>query len=36
MCVEGNTDSSGSREGGGVFLKRRHVSVIRSRIRFRV
>jgi len=32
--VEGNTDSAGSREGGGVFAKRRHVSKIRSRIRF--
>jgi hypothetical protein len=32
--VEGNTDSSGSREGGGVFAKSRHVSKIRSRIRF--
>jgi hypothetical protein len=34
--VEGNTDSSGSREGGGVFLKRRSISKIRSRIRFTV
>lgn len=34
--VEGNTDSAGSREGGGVFRKRRHVSKIRSRIRFGV
>ena len=34
--VEGNTDSAGSREGGGVFAKRRHVSKIRSRIRFTV
>lgn len=33
--VEGNTDSAGSREGGGVFRKRRHISKIRSRIRFR-
>lgn len=33
---EGNTDSAGSREGGGVFIKRRHVSKIRSRIRFRL
>lgn len=32
--VEGNTDSAGSREGGGVYLKTRHVSKIRSRIRF--
>ena len=34
--VEGNTDAAGSREGGGVYRKRRHVSKIRSRIRFRV
>lgn len=34
--IEGNTDSRGSREGGGVFRKRRHVRKIRSRIRFRV
>lgn len=33
---EGNTDDAGSREGGGVFQKRRKVSQIRSRIRFRV
>lgn len=32
--VEGNTDSSGSREGGGVYLKTRNLSKIRSRIRF--
>jgi len=36
LTVEGNTDSAGSREGGGVFLKRRHLSKIRSRIRFMV
>ena len=36
QTVEGNTDSAGSREGGGVFVKSRHVSKIRSRIRFRV
>lgn len=36
LTVEGNTDQAGSREGGGVFRKRRHVSTIRSRIRFRV
>ncbi len=35
QTVEGNTDKKGSREGGGVFLKTRHVSKIRSRIRFR-
>lgn len=34
--VEGNTDAAGSREGGGVFQKRRHISKIRSRIRFTV
>lgn len=33
--VEGNTDTSGSREGGGVYVKTRHISKIRSRIRFR-
>lgn len=33
--VEGNTDTAGSREGGGVFAKRRNISQIRSRIRFR-
>lgn len=31
---EGNTDGKGSREGGGVFIKKRHISQIRSRIRF--
>lgn len=36
LTVEGNTDSSGSREGGGVFLKQRHVSELRSRIRFTI
>lgn len=34
--IEGNTDSAGSREGGGVFAKRRKLSSIRSRIRFTV
>ena len=34
--VEGNTDIAGSREGGGVFRKRRAVSIVRSRIRFTV
>jgi hypothetical protein len=34
--VEGNTDGQGSREGGAVLAKRRHVSKIRSRIRFRI
>jgi ribosomal protein S6E (S10) len=36
LTVEGNTDAQGSREGGGVFLKRRKLSQIRSRIRFTV
>lgn len=36
LTIEGNTDAAGSREGGGVWRKRRHVSQIRSRIRFRV
>ena len=34
--VEGNTDGQGSREGGAVLKKTRHVSQIRSRIRFRI
>jgi hypothetical protein len=34
--VEGNTDDAGSREGGGVHAKFRHISKIRARIRFRV
>lgn len=34
--IEGNTDGAGSREGGAVLRKRRHVSKIRSRIRFQV
>jgi hypothetical protein len=34
--IEGNTDGQGSREGGGVYLKERHVSLIRSRIRLNV
>jgi hypothetical protein len=36
LTVEGNTDGAGSREGGAVLRKSRHVSKIRSRIRFRV
>ena len=31
--IEGNTNGEGSREGGSVLEKRRHVSKIRSRIR---
>jgi hypothetical protein len=34
--VEGNTDTAGSREGGGVYLKKRNISKIRSRIRFNI
>lgn len=33
VCLEGNTDGAGSREGGAVLRKTRHVSKIRSRIR---
>ena len=32
--VEGNTNGAGSREGDGVYKKTRHISSIRSRIRF--
>ena len=32
--IEGNTNAAGSREGDGVYKKRRHLSQIRSRIRF--
>ncbi len=31
--IEGNTDASGSREGGGVYIKNRAVSLIRSHVR---
>lgn len=31
--VEGNTNAAGSREGDGVYQKRRHASQIRSRVR---
>lgn len=34
--IEGNTNSAGSREGGGVFRKRRHISEFHGRIRFRI
>jgi hypothetical protein len=36
LTIEGNTDSAGSREGGGVFRRLRRLDQIRSRIRFRV
>ncbi len=34
--LEGNTNGEGSREGGAVMAKKRHVSKIRSRIRFTI
>mgnify|MGYP000296441851 CR=1 FL=1 len=34
--VEGNTDQAGSREGGGVFRKRRNVKQLHGRIRFTI
>lgn len=34
--VEGNTDTAGSREGGGVYRKRRALSKIATRIRFTI
>jgi hypothetical protein len=33
VTIEGNTNGAGSREGGSVLEKKRHVSKIRSRIR---
>jgi hypothetical protein len=33
--IEGNTDSSGSREGGGVYARSRRLSEVRSVIRFK-
>ena len=36
LTAEGNTDVAGSREGGGVYQKSRHLSRIRSRIRFTI
>lgn len=33
QTIEGNTDDAGSREGGGVYSKERHISKIRSRLR---
>jgi hypothetical protein len=34
QTIEGNTDGAGSREGGAVLKKKRHISRIRSAIRF--
>jgi hypothetical protein len=31
--IEGNTDSSGTREGGGVYEQKRKTSLVRSHIR---
>lgn len=36
QTVEGNSNNGGSREGGGVFKLNRHVSKIKTRIRFTV
>lgn len=33
--IEGNTNGAGSREGDGVYRKVRHISKVRSRIRFK-
>jgi hypothetical protein len=35
-AVEGNTDGAGGREGGTVLLKTRHISKVKTRIRFTV
>lgn len=35
-AIEGNTNGQGSREGGAVLEKRRHISKVRARIRFRI
>jgi len=34
--IEGNTDVQGSREGGGVFEKKRNISSVKARIRFTI
>lgn len=36
LCIEGNTNSKGSREGYEVCQRRRHISTICTRIRFTV
>jgi len=36
LTIEGNTDGEGSREGGAVLIKNRHISRLRSRIRFTI
>lgn len=34
LCIEGNTDDGGSRDGGGVYEKNRSIKSVRSIIRF--
>lgn len=34
--IEGNTDSAGSREGGGVYAKKRPLNKIKARLRFTI
>jgi len=36
FTVEGNTDLNGSREGGGVYSKKRNISSVKARIRFNI
>lgn len=36
LCIEGNTNPEGGREGWGVFQRRRPISTIATRIRFTV
>ena len=36
QTVEGNTDENGSREGGGVYSKKRDIASVKARIRFNV
>ena len=35
-CIEANTGPSGERDGDGVWKKRRHIDLVRSRVRFTV
>lgn len=35
-CIEANTGPNGERDGDGVWKKRRHIDLVRSRIRFTV
>jgi hypothetical protein len=36
QTCEGNTDENGSREGGGVYSKKRDIASVKARIRFNV